>query len=112
VVTDIYAAREDPEPGIDGALVANAARHARPDLDCVYEPDRPALAARVASLVEPGDLVLTLGAGDITTLADELAPLLGPPGRGGAVDGPAPSTRRSATLPPRGARPPADGGDP
>src|SRR5215204_7300052 len=79
VVTDVYAAREDPEPGIDGALVAGAARHARPDLDCVYEPDRAALAARVGCLVQPGDLVLTLGAGDITTLADELAPLL--PGR-------------------------------
>jgi UDP-N-acetylmuramate--alanine ligase len=76
VVTDVYAAREDPEPGVDGALVAGAARHARPDLDCVYEPDRTALAARVATLVQPGDLVLTLGAGDITTLADELAPLL------------------------------------
>jgi UDP-N-acetylmuramate--alanine ligase len=80
VVTDVYAAREDPEPGIDGALVAGAARHARPDLDCVYEPDRSALATRVAALVQPGDLVLTLGAGDITTLADELAPLLGTPG--------------------------------
>jgi UDP-N-acetylmuramate--alanine ligase len=77
VVTDVYAAREDPEPGVDGTLVAGAARRARPDLDCVYEPDRSALAARVASLVQPGDLVLTLGAGDITTLADELAPLLG-----------------------------------
>ena len=77
VVTDVYAAREDPEPGVDGALVAGAARRARPDLDCVYEPDRAALAARVAALLQPGDLVLTLGAGDITTLADELTPLLG-----------------------------------
>jgi UDP-N-acetylmuramate--alanine ligase len=76
VVTDVYAAREDPEPGVDGALVADAARRARPDLDCVYEPDRAALAGRVAALVHPGDLVLTLGAGDVTTLADELSPLL------------------------------------
>ena len=82
VVADVYAAREDPEPGVDGALVAGAARRARPDLDCVYEPDLAALAARVAALVQPGDLVLTLGAGDITDLADELEPLLGTPGRG------------------------------
>jgi UDP-N-acetylmuramate--alanine ligase len=87
VVTDVYAAREDPEPGVDGALVAGAAKRARPDLDCVYEPDRTALATRVAALVQPGDLVLTLGAGDITDLADELGPLLGAAGRGAAGGG-------------------------
>jgi UDP-N-acetylmuramate--alanine ligase len=116
VVADVYAAREDPEPGVDGALVAGTARRVRPDLDCVYEPDRAALAARVASLVQPGDLVLTLGAGDITTLADELEPLLGTAGRGGGrggpVDSPGPAGRRSATLPPRGAQLPVEGGDP
>jgi UDP-N-acetylmuramate--alanine ligase len=127
VVTDVYAAREDPEPGVDGALVAGAARRARPDLDCVYEPDRAALAPRVAALVQPGDLVLTLGAGDITTLADELAPLLASAGRGGAggggaggggaggggaVDSPEPPTRRSDRLPHRGTQHPVDGGDP
>jgi UDP-N-acetylmuramate--alanine ligase len=87
VVTDVYAAREDPEPGVDGALVAAAAGRARPDLDCVYEPDRAALARRVATLVQPGDLVLTLGAGDITTLPDELAPLLGGGTAGEPVEG-------------------------
>jgi UDP-N-acetylmuramate--alanine ligase len=116
VVTDVYAAREDPEPGVDGALVAGAARTARPDLDCVYEPDRVALATRVASLVQPGDLVLTLGAGDITTLADELTPLLGGAaagtGGGGAVDSLGAPAAGSATLPPRGARLPVEGGDP
>ena len=87
-------------------------RRARPDLECVYEPDRAALAGRVAALAQPGDLVLTLGAGDITTLADELAPLLATPGGRGAVDSPGPATGRSATLPPRGARLPVEGGDP
>src|SRR5215218_1243082 len=86
VVTDVYAAREDPEPGVDGG--------------------------RVAALAQPGDLVLTLGAGDITTLADELAPLLATPGGRGAVDSPGPATGRSATLPPRGAQLPVEGGDP
>jgi UDP-N-acetylmuramate--alanine ligase len=87
VVADVYAAREDPEPGVDGALVAGATRRARPDLDCVYEPDRTALAPRIAALVQPGDLVLTLGAGDITDLADELGPLLGTAGRGTELPG-------------------------
>jgi UDP-N-acetylmuramate--alanine ligase len=123
VVTDVYAAREDPEPGVDGALVADAARRARPDLDCVYEPRRTALAPRVATLLQPGDLVLTLGAGDITTLADELAPLLahgagGAGGEvegevgGGAVDSRGTAPDGSATLPPGGAQLPVDGGDP
>jgi UDP-N-acetylmuramate--alanine ligase len=112
VVTDVYAAREDPEPGVDGALVAASARRARPDLDCVYEPDRAALAARVAVLVQPGDLVLTLGAGDITSLADELTPLLDTPGGMGAVDSPGPPTPRPATLPPGGAQLPVEGGGP
>jgi UDP-N-acetylmuramate--alanine ligase len=76
VVTDVYAAREDPEPGVDGGLVAAAARRARPGLECHYLPDRAALAAPVAALLHPGDLLLTLGAGDITGLADELLPLL------------------------------------
>jgi UDP-N-acetylmuramate--alanine ligase len=83
VVTDVYAAREDPEPGVDGALVAAAVRRARPDLRCRYAPDRAGLAALVADLLEPGDLLLTLGAGDITTLADEVVPLLGTGARPG-----------------------------
>ena len=83
VVTDVYAAREDPEPGVDGSLVAAAVRRARPDLRCVYAPDRAGLAALVADLLEPGDLLLTLGAGDITTLADEVAPLLATATEGG-----------------------------
>ncbi|HET6749573.1 MAG TPA: hypothetical protein VFL71_09950, partial [Actinomycetes bacterium] len=128
VVADVYAAREDPEPGVDGALVAGAARRARPDLDCVYEPDRTALAPRVAALLQPGDLVLTLGAGDITDLADELGPLLGTAGRGapggggsggggeagggGAVDNPRHPRSGSATLPHRGSELPVEGGDP
>ncbi len=63
VVLDVYAAREDPEPGVTGQLVATAvpggARFvARFD-------DVPAV---VASLARPGDLVLTMGAGDITRL--------------------------------------------
>ncbi len=76
LVTDVYAAREEPQPGVDGGLVAAAARQARPGLDCAYVPDRRDLAKHVAATVRPGDLVVTLGAGDITTLPDELADLL------------------------------------
>ncbi len=79
VVTDVYGAGELPEPGVDGLGVADAAAAARPGLDCHYVADRGKLAGRVAALLRPGDLLLSLGAGDITTLADELVGLLAAP---------------------------------
>ncbi len=75
VVTDVYAAGEAPEPGVTGELVADAVT-ARTDAQVVYIPHRSDLAGFLAERVESGDLVLTLGAGDITALAGELAPLL------------------------------------
>jgi UDP-N-acetylmuramate--alanine ligase len=111
VVTDVYSAGEDPEAGVDGSLVAAAASAARPDLDLVYVPDRGELAKQVASLLRPGDLVLTLGAGDITNLADELAPLLpavdrevqgGPATSGSHGTGALGGARGGASSPPNG----------
>jgi UDP-N-acetylmuramate--alanine ligase len=75
IVTDVYAAGEAPEPGVTGALVADAVI-ALTHADVHYVQHRTDLAEYLADRVEAGDLVLTLGAGDITTLAGELAPLL------------------------------------
>jgi UDP-N-acetylmuramate--alanine ligase len=63
-VLDVYAAREDPEPGVTGALVADAV----PGRRAVFHPDRASLPDAVAALAKPGDLVLTMGAGDVTRL--------------------------------------------
>ncbi|MFC7405360.1 UDP-N-acetylmuramate--L-alanine ligase [Georgenia alba] len=63
VVTDVYAAREDPVPGVDGSLVTHAMTGAGR-----YVPDRLEAARAVADLARPGDLVLTVGAGDVTEL--------------------------------------------
>ena len=73
VVAPIYAAREQPLPGVTAAMVANGARTAGrvPVL-----AERDALAARVAEAVRPGDVVLTLGAGDITQVGRDLLGLL------------------------------------
>lgn len=75
VVTDVFGAREEPVPGITGELVADSAREAGAVVH--YVPHRLELAAYIAPLVEPGDLVISLGAGDVTLLHGELAPMLG-----------------------------------
>jgi UDP-N-acetylmuramate--alanine ligase len=72
VVTGVYAAGEAPRPGVDGRLVAKAAQGSRPGLPVYYEGDRDVLARLVRGLLRPGDLCLTLGAGDITNLPREL----------------------------------------
>lgn len=71
VVTEIYRAREEPIPGVSGLQVAEAARAAGATV--VFAPLRDELAAEVAPLLRQGDVVLTLGAGDITRLGPELA---------------------------------------
>jgi UDP-N-acetylmuramate--alanine ligase len=76
VVADVYGAREAPVAGVSGRLVADAAREAGADV--TFVPDRPALARRVRARLRPGDLVLTLGAGDITRLGPELLAALAP----------------------------------
>lgn len=74
VVTDVYGARETPVPGITGELVAEAARSRGADVH--YVQHRADLAGYVAPLVMAGDLVVSMGAGDITLLPTELAMLL------------------------------------
>ena len=64
VVLDVYAAREDPEPGVSGRLVADAV----PGGAAHYLADSGDVPKFVAALTAPGDLVLTMGAGDITKI--------------------------------------------
>jgi UDP-N-acetylmuramate--alanine ligase len=80
VVTDVYAARETPVAGVTGEVVARAAAAAGADVR--YVAPRSELAAAVAAVLRPGDLCLTLGAGDITTLTDEVIGMLGSGGAG------------------------------
>jgi len=63
VVLDVYAAREDPEPGVTGRLVADAVPGG-----AHYVPEFSDVPKVVAALAAPGDLVLTMGAGDITRM--------------------------------------------
>jgi UDP-N-acetylmuramate--alanine ligase len=72
VVLDVYAAREDPEPGVTGRLVADAVPGGR----ARFVPDRERVAALIAQLAEPGSVVLTMGAGDVTKLGPQLVEIL------------------------------------
>jgi UDP-N-acetylmuramate--alanine ligase len=71
VVTDVYGSREDPVPGVTGAIVVDSAR--RHGASAHYVPHRRDLAEFLAERVAEGDLVLTMGAGDITLVPTELA---------------------------------------
>jgi UDP-N-acetylmuramate--alanine ligase len=70
IVTEIYPAREKPLPGVTGAAVARAAD--RNGARVSFEPDQQRLRDRILELARPGDVVLTLGAGDITRVGREL----------------------------------------
>jgi UDP-N-acetylmuramate--alanine ligase len=72
VVTDIYSAGERPVPGVSGRLVADAVRDRDPRLPVTYAAGWEELRQVVGSTLRPGDLCLTLGAGDLTILPDQL----------------------------------------
>ncbi|WP_055617597.1 UDP-N-acetylmuramate--L-alanine ligase [Streptomyces phaeochromogenes] len=70
VVLDIYPAREDPIPGVTSELIIEAARAAGADV--TPASDKADVPAVVAGMAKPGDLVLTMGAGDVTDLGPEI----------------------------------------
>ena len=67
VVLDVYPAREDPIPGVTGELVADAARAAGA-ASVTYVADKAQAPGVLAGLLRPGDLALTVGAGDVTAV--------------------------------------------
>ena len=81
-VLDVYAAREQPLTGISGASVAE---HVSAPVR--YLPDFSSVAEQVAAFSRPGDVVVTMGAGDVTMLGPEIIAALnaaaGAPGRSG-----------------------------
>ncbi|WP_305849631.1 glutamate ligase domain-containing protein, partial [Pseudonocardia lacus] len=70
VVLEVYGAREDPEPGVSGALIADAVP--LPPERVKFVPRWADVPAVVAGLASSGDLVVTMGAGDVTVLAPEI----------------------------------------
>lgn len=76
VVTDVYGDREEPIPGVSGRLVSDAVRNRTHDATVVYVPRLEEAAGFVAGISEPGDVVVTMGAGDVTTAAPRILLLL------------------------------------
>jgi UDP-N-acetylmuramate--alanine ligase len=76
-VTAVYAAGQAPIEGVSGKLIVDAVLDAHPRARVAWLPERDALRRWLVSELRPGDLCLTLGAGDLTTLPDELLRSLG-----------------------------------
>jgi UDP-N-acetylmuramate--alanine ligase len=72
VVTDVYGAGEAPRPGVTGRLIMDAVDAAHPEAVTRYLPGHHEMVSFLRATLRPGDLCLTLGAGDLTVLPDEL----------------------------------------
>jgi len=75
VVLDIFPAREEPIPGVSGATIADLIE--LPDSQVIYEPSFEAVPARVAAIAQPGDLIMTMGIGNVYLLCGEFLEALG-----------------------------------
>lgn len=67
IVLEIYGAREQPVPGVDGRIIAE-----KVTVPVQFVPNFSAVAAAVAAVARPDDLILTMGAGSVTMAADEI----------------------------------------
>ena len=74
IVLDVYGAREDPQPGVSGELIAAAVPAGGAEV--LYHPERSSSSAFVAGVLRPADIVITMGAGDVTAIGPELLTLL------------------------------------
>ena len=69
---DVFSAGEMPIPGVTSKMLADTVRRRHPGKEVVYVSDRSKLCETVAAAADPGDLVITMGAGDVTTIGPEL----------------------------------------
>lgn len=84
IVTDVFAAREEPEPGVTGKLIVDAYLTERPGGPVAYLPRLSDVVRHLKGRVRDGDLVLTIGAGDVFHVGERLLAALSnaPPTRG------------------------------
>jgi len=70
VVMDIFPAREEPIPGVTGATISDLI--ALPPEQVIYEPRYEQVPQRIAEVARPGDLVITMGIGNVYLLCDDI----------------------------------------
>ena len=74
-VTEVYAAGEAPRDGVSGKLVVDAVLDAHPEAQVAYLPGLDDVVAWLRATLRPGDVCLTLGAGDLTSVPTRLVEL-------------------------------------
>jgi len=77
LVTDVYGAEQDPIPGVTGEMVVEGIRLADPSIPTVYLPRRPEVIRYLVDEVRDGDLVITMGCGDVWMLGDAALEAIG-----------------------------------
>lgn len=75
ILADIYSAGEVPIEGISSAKLFEAVRATHPNNSCYYIPELSNIPAKLQTLVQPGDLVITMGAGNVYTVGEKFAAL-------------------------------------
>jgi UDP-N-acetylmuramate--alanine ligase len=78
MLMDIYAAREQPIEGVTGMLLAERAEDVRPDATTEYVGTHERAVQRALTLAAPGDVIVCLGAGDVTNTAHAIGERIGP----------------------------------
>jgi UDP-N-acetylmuramate--alanine ligase len=76
-VTDVYSAGEDPRPGVSGKLIVDAVLEEHPWASVAWLPSLDDVLLWLRGVLRPGDLCLTLGAGDLTGLPPRIVSQLG-----------------------------------
>lgn len=75
IVTDVYPSREKPIEGVTGALIAETAKNSG-HKDVHYVPDKKELPGKLQELVKEGDIIITMGAGDIYKYGEQFVEMM------------------------------------
>ena len=76
LITEVYSAGEMPQPGVNGKLIVDAICETRGHPEIYYIPQQDAIPGVLQKVSRSGDLVLTLGAGDISKAGEDLLDIL------------------------------------